>query len=477
MAVLQIPTQLTSPKRSAWDRLMVYVEARRASGKPVTDFEASEREVHQLFAAAEAEFVGEELEQFDVEAPEILIDGVRHRRVFRGPQDYLAASGRVSATRSLYSTRQDGERAVCPMELRAGIVEGFWTPLAAKQASWAVSHQTPQESAEMFELLGGMTPSRSALDELPKRLSEHWEAARPIFEEVLRCEEQVPKEAAIVAVSLDGVMVPMKDGERQAKRQRAAAKEKHLRGPFGHQEVGCATLTLYDRLGNRLRTIRLSRMPESKKKTLKAMLKAELTAILCQRPDLKVVKIADGARDNWTFLSDELHKGPEIVDFYHAAEHLHVACAAAYGETSSKCQVQFEKLRHVLRYETRGVAKVIRALVYLRDCHPKSRKLVTELKFFRRNRRRMRYAGWARRHFPIGSGVTEAACKTLVTQRLKRSGMRWRNEGGQAILTLRSWGQSERFDRGWRILAETYKKEVALPSKVTALSQRRLAGV
>ena len=477
MAVLQIPTPLSSPKTSAWDRLLAYVEARRASGKPVADFEASEREAHALFAAAEAEFVGEELEKFDVEAPEILIDGVRYRRVLRCSQDYLAASGRVSVTRSLYSTRQDGERAVSPMELRAGIVEGFWTPLAAKQAAWAVAHQTPQEGAEMFELLGGMKPSRSALDLLPKELSERWEAARPTFEEVLRAEEQVPKNAAIVAISLDGVMVPMKDGERQAKRQRAAAAEKHLRGPFGYQEASCATLTFYDRLGIRLRTIRLGRMPESKKKTLKAMLKDELAAILCQRPDLKVVKIADGARDNWTFLSAELPKGPQIVDFYHAAEHLHAALAAAYGETSSQCQVQFEKLRHVLRHETRGAAKVIRALVYLRDCHRRRRKIATELKYFRRNRHRMRYAGWARRHFPIGSGVTEAACKTLVTQRLKRSGMRWRHEGGQAILTLRGWSQSGRFDHGWGILAETYKQEVGLPKKVTTLPMRRFAGM
>jgi hypothetical protein len=304
MSLLQIPAQKTSAYRPAWSALMTLVEERRASGKPVDDFEASEGEVRRLFAAAEAEFIGEELEKFDVEAPEILIDGVRHRRVLRCSQDYLTASGRVSVTRNLYSTRQDGERAVSPMELRAGIVEGFWTPLAAKQATWAVAHQTPQESVEFFELLGGMKPSRSALDLLPKQLSERWEAARPIFEEVLRSEEVVPKEAAIVAISLDGVMLPMKDGERQAKRQRAAEEGKHLRGPAGHQEVGCATLTLYEQSGIRLRTTRLSRMPESKKKTLKTMMKAELNALRVKRPDLKVVKIADGARDNWTFLSE-----------------------------------------------------------------------------------------------------------------------------------------------------------------------------
>ena len=57
----------------------------------------------------------------------------------------------------------------------------------------------------------------------------------------------------------------------------------------------------------------------------------------------------------------------------------------------------------------------------------------------------MGYAEAAQRGLPIGSGVMEAACKTLATERLKRSGMRWREAGGQAILTLRGWAQSDRF--------------------------------
>ncbi|HKY31488.1 MAG TPA: hypothetical protein VJV23_03045, partial [Candidatus Polarisedimenticolia bacterium] len=66
----------------------------------------------------------------------------------------------------------------------------------------------------------------------------------------------------------------------------------------------------------------------------------------------------------------------------------------------------------------------------------------------------------------------EAACKTLVTQRLKRSGMRWRHEGGQAILTLRALCQSDRFERGWNLLATTYKSEVMLPENVVAMPRR-----
>ncbi|MGH8487606.1 MAG: hypothetical protein ACREXS_01685, partial [Gammaproteobacteria bacterium] len=70
--------------------------------------------------------------------------------------------------------------------------------------------------------------------------------------------------------------------------------------------------------------------------------------------------------------------------------------------------------------------------------------------------------------------VVEAACKTLVTQRLKRSGMRWRHEGGQAILTLRALAQSQRFDNGWRLLAQTYRAHVAAPDNVVAFPGTRV---
>ena len=85
----------------------------------------------------------------------------------------------------------------------------------------------------------------------------------------------------------------------------------------------------------------------------------------------------------------------------------------------------------------------------------------------------MRYADLRAHNLPIGSGVVEAACKTLVSQRLKRSGMRWRTEGGQAILTFRALCQSERFERAWPLLGETYQRSVTLPRKVIALNKCR----
>ena len=123
----------------------------------------------------------------------------------------------------------------------------------------------------------------------------------------------------------------------------------------------------------------------------------------------------------------------------------------------------------VLRDDDDGVEKVIRSLIHLGDEHPGRKKIAKELRYFRNNRHRIRYAQMKAQNLPIGSGVVEAACQTLATQRLKRSGMRWRHAGGQAILTLRALAQSDRFDRAWQMMGATYKREVALPDNVIAL--------
>ena len=84
----------------------------------------------------------------------------------------------------------------------------------------------------------------------------------------------------------------------------------------------------------------------------------------------------------------------------------------------------------------------------------------------------MKYADLAKSNLPIGSGVTEASCKTLVTQRKKCSGMRWDIAGGQGVLTARSLIQSERFDEGWNLFSASYKETVELPKNVVLLGRK-----
>ena len=107
----------------------------------------------------------------------VTIEGEVYRQVVRCEETYTSAAGSVRVMRSLYRRLGKGERTLCPLELRAGIVEGRWTPLAARQAAFVVAHLTPQEGEDLFRELGNMTPSKSSLDRLPKQLSERWEAS------------------------------------------------------------------------------------------------------------------------------------------------------------------------------------------------------------------------------------------------------------------------------------------------------------
>ena len=469
MPVFHVPSPHATERGAvALEHLCRQVEGFRTRSLVGEDFEAVERELHAQFIAAEREVLGELLERLDIDAPAVEVDQRRCHRVLRSPESYTTAVGPVRVKRTLY--RHGRERAVVPMELRAGIVEGHWTPLAARQASHMVAEMTPAHAHTMLRELGNMTPSKSSLDRLPKAVSARWEAGRERFEASLREVSVVPDEAVTVAVSLDGVMVPMKDASRGRTGEGSRA-----RGPGAYREAGCATLSFFDAEGGRLDTVAMGRMPEAKKATLKTTVAAELDAALGKRPDLEVVTVADGARDNWRFLDALAPQATAVVDFFHAAEQLKSGLDACYGDNDPKGRAQFEKLRHVLRDDPEGVGKVIRALSYQRTKYPRRKRIGEVLRYFRHNRHRMRYAQAKAGHLPIGSGVVEAACKTLVSQRLKCSGMRWRHDGGQAILTLRALVRSERFDPAWTMLAQTYRQEVTVADNIVPFPHKHAA--
>lgn len=205
-----------------------------------------------------------------------------------------------------------------------------------------MAHVTPKEGEALFDLLGNMTPSKSTRDRLPKALSVPWETHRPRVAAPLRNQETLPAEAVTMAVSRAGVMAPMQDGERHAKRPQAVAAGKTPSGPAGYHEGGCATVSYSDRAGNRLLPRRMARMPETNQRTLKSQLTADVMGALRQRPDLRVIKVAEGAPDNWSYWGETLPLGEEVLDCYHAAEHLGAALGAAYGEGTPRYQARVE---------------------------------------------------------------------------------------------------------------------------------------
>ena len=110
----------------------------------------------------------------------------------------------------------------------------------------------------------------------------------------------------------------------------------------------------------------------------------------------------------------------------------------------------FRKYRRILREETEGVEVEIRSLRYYHDKTGRlDDKLQGELNCFRNHRDRMAYKRLQDRNLPIGSGVTESACRSVIGLRIKRPGQRWGMDGGRAILAFRALVKSQRFDAAW----------------------------
>ena len=175
MSVFHVPPVCANANAravGALERLREHVDVFRTDSLAGEDFERVERELHERFVEAEREVLGQLLERLDVDVPSVEIGGRQYHRVLRSTETYTKAVGTVTAKRTLY--RCGRERAVVPMELRAGIVEGYWTALAARQASCVVAQMTPSEGEALLREFGNMAPSKSSLDRLPKALSARW---------------------------------------------------------------------------------------------------------------------------------------------------------------------------------------------------------------------------------------------------------------------------------------------------------------
>jgi hypothetical protein len=171
-------------------------------------------------------------------------------------------------------------------------------------------------------------------------------------------------------------------------------------------------------------------------------------------PDLKtVVILADGAEWIWKsaarFLGVEDVEVVEIVDYYHAVEHLWAVAGAAWGAGTPQTSTWTKPLKRRLLQD--GVHPIICALKALAAAEPHAAEDIRQaLGYFTTNAVRMDYPAFVARHLPIGSGAVESAAKLLVAEREKGAGMRWTREGAQAVATLRALHRSGRWHDFWQ---------------------------
>lgn len=151
----------------------------------------------------------------------------------------------------------------------------------------------------------------------------------------------------------------------------------------------------------------------------------------------KVVFVADGALWIWNLVAEHFPDAIEVVDWYHATQHLWKVANCWYGESSNKAKIWVKANK--LRLMEDGVHRVISSIRQWKPVTDEQEDVKREnLHYFTTNAHRMLYATYRELDCYIGSGSVESACKQYGHGRLKQAGMRWKLDGIEAIAHLRS---------------------------------------
>ena len=159
--------------------------------------------------------------------------------------------------------------------------------------------------------------------------------------------------------------------------------------------------------------------------------------------------IGDGAEWLWNLVAEHFSGAIEIVDLYHARQHLWVVARQLYPQ-EDVAQKAWMKVHQKRLLDKGKIEKLVSVLRSITTANPQlAEKIRTEADYFERNAERMRYPRFRAQHLFVGSGVIEAGCKTVVGSRLKQSGMFWTVRGANAILALRCSHLNGRFEDYW----------------------------
>ena len=163
----------------------------------------------------------------------------------------------------------------------------------------------------------------------------------------------------------------------------------------------------------------------------------------------KKVVLGDGAEWIWNLADLHFPGAIQIVDLYHARQHLWELARKLYPNDAAKQKAWMKK--HQRRLLDKG--KIEKLLLTLRSIDAANPEVIEKIRieagYFERNAERMRYPRFRRQHLFVGSGVIEAGCKTVIGSRLKQSGMFWTVRGANAIVALRCCHLNGQFEDYW----------------------------
>ena len=465
-----------------WQRFRQVIEDFRS--KPAHPQAAFELEQELSLAARElcrasVEWAYNQVEPNPVDLPpQVEFEAGPYTRLSRKtPQAVATTFGKIRWWRAGYRpTNKTGDATLFPLAQQVGIVAGASPALAERAASYqAEAGATQRRTLERLRQAHGVAWGVKKLRQVVGRVAEamaverHQAQVEKLLELLEKAWASKGKHKPVLSAGRDGISFAVP-----------------VRGGTIFEVASAGTVTVLDRRGQRLGTVYLAYTPESKQGTMSRQLTRLLEEVLrrWQRPLPRLCYVSD-AGDNETEYFEKVlrrmcHPGSgerldwiRVVDFYHASERVWTMAEALFGAGP----VAKSWAQRMLRLLTKpnGIRRVLNSAAVFRASQGLKRTARSAFgkayNYLCQRTKFLRYAAYERVGIPRGSGVTEAACKTIYTQRLKLSGMRWKKAGAQTILNLRvlllSGVWIEAYQRVLKNIESIKVPTYALPSRKT----------
>jgi hypothetical protein len=358
------------------------------------------------------------LASFDADGRPFTLGGIKFysRGLFH--QVYQSSFGPIHVDRYVYQSSHGG-RTFVPLENKAHLVLNS-TPHLAKMVSSKMA-QMPSTAVETDFAENHRRPiSRDYI----KSLSDTIGTLAQNIEQICKYEDPFDiktEDIKTISVSLDGTTILFtEDGKK-----------------VFYREAMVGVISLINADGERLHTIYMGEAPEYGKEKFLNRLDLELTRAKARYPNAFVQGIADGAASNWAFL--ESRTQTQALDFYHLSTYVNKAADTLFPKNQIDRAKWSKDWNHKIKFSNNGVELLIDEIQERKKAVKKSADDIEKVLVYLSNQKdRTHYRRERTNNRPIGSGVTEAACKTLIKQRMCGSGMRWKLNGASNIIAIRS---------------------------------------
>ena len=361
-------------------------------------------------------------------------------------KDLLTVLGAVAVKRAYYycASCQGG---VVPKDRALDIVSTSFSPGVRRMIGHVGAKECFVEGHEDLEKLAGIKVPTKSVERVAEALGAQIEEISRRERAQAMADKVVPlKTVPKLYVSYDGTGVPVVRREREGRKGKGGSGEAHTR----ESKLGCVfTQTTVDEKGYAVRDEAstsyvgaIEAAPEFGWRIYAEALRRGL------RRAAQVIIIGDGAPWIWNIADEHFPGAVQIVDLYHAREHLANLSNVVYGAETEKSK-QWSAAR-TSELDLGAVEVLLSKMRRLRPQAPVAQEaLRKEINYFQVNKERMRYATFRAQGLFVGSGVIEAGCRTIVGQRLKESGMYWSVRGANAIIALRCAELSGRLEDFW----------------------------